>query len=175
VRDSAKGDGFKELTCTNKFGDVIHTSGDRKPAGLPSPKIIGVINSMGTPELKKYIRHNLANWSYVTLHDICRRLVEHACPPQADEARARAIEVLTYMNDIRLPSGGKKRSRVLSIVRDSLTRIFNVIPPITAGDRRSAYRHIDWATRASLRAPQGSERVLVLDAGRCSPAGRRRL
>jgi hypothetical protein len=126
---------------------------------------------MGTPELKKYIRHNLANWSYVTLHDICRRLVEHACPPQADEARARAIEVLTYMNDIRLPSGGKKRSRVLSIVRDSLTRIFNAIPPITAGDGRSAYRHIDWATRASLRAPQGSERVLVLDAGRFPPEG----
>jgi glutamate synthase domain-containing protein 1/glutamate synthase domain-containing protein 3 len=171
VKHSASEKGTKELTCTNKFGDIIHTSGDRKPTGVTSPKIIGGINSMGTPELKKYVHQNLAGWSYATLHDVCRRLVEHASPPQADTARVRVIEVLTYLNDIHMPLGDKKRSRVLNIVRDSLTRIFNVAPPITSGDGKSVHCYIDWPTRAGLRAPQGKEKILVLNAAQFPPEG----
>ena len=171
VRDSDRGDGSKELTCTNKFGDIIHTSGDGKQTVATGRKIIGGINGMGTPELKEYIRRNLAGWSYRTFQDTCRRLVEHAFPPRADTARAGAIEVLTYLNDIRLPLGGKKRSRVLTIVRESLTQIFSAAPPLAAAGGKSVYCHIDWTTRSSLRAPQNGEKILVLNAGQFPPEG----
>jgi glutamate synthase domain-containing protein 1/glutamate synthase domain-containing protein 3 len=171
VRDAAGGNGKKELTCTNKFGDIIKTSGDRTPTITAGPKVTGDISGMGTPELKKYIHQNLAGWSYETFQDTCRRLAEPADPPQADEARARSIEILTYLNDIHLPLGGKRRSRVLAIVRDSLTGIFDAVPPLTARDGESLYRHIDFATRESLRAPLGKEKVLVLDAGQFPPEG----
>jgi glutamate synthase domain-containing protein 1/glutamate synthase domain-containing protein 3 len=171
VREAAGGNGSRELICTNKFGDVVQASGDWKAAGLPGMKIIAGVTRMPARELQQYLHQNLAGWGNETLNDICRRLAEHACPPRADEARDRAIEVLTYLNDSRLPLGGKQRSRVLAIIRENLNRIFDAVPPLAAAKGKTVYARIDWATRQSLRAPQGKESILVLDAGGFPPEG----
>jgi glutamate synthase domain-containing protein 3 len=87
-----------------------------------------------------------------------------------DIARAQIIEILTYLNDIRLPPGDKKRSAILHIVRDSLTDIFSNTPKIET-NIQSIYKYIDWTTRKILRAPQGDEKILVLNGKEFPPEG----
>jgi len=172
VKDSGRGDGSKELICTNKFGDVIKTAESTKPRivteSKPRQKIPTDLGKMETNELKEFCHKHVAGWSDKSLQEFCRRLVEQA--NTSDAARKTAIEVLTYLNDIRMPYGNKKRSLVLQIVRDSLTRIFSTVPKI-GSDSRSIYRYIDWETRNTLRAPQGNEIVLVLNGREFPPEG----
>ena len=51
------------------------------------------------------MRQNLADWNYKTLEAFVTALVNLA--KESDEDKAKAIEVLTYLNDIRLPLGEK--------------------------------------------------------------------
>jgi len=111
----------------------------------------------------------VAGWDYRSL--ICLRDTLVAAAASDDTAKARAIELLTDLNDRPMDTGTKKRSSVLDIVRCGLTAIFDASPKLTdAGGSR--YRHIDWHTRHSLRAPAPHESVLVVDARKFKPEGR---
>ncbi|MDD5288954.1 MAG: hypothetical protein PHY28_07605, partial [Dehalococcoidales bacterium] len=172
VKDSGKGDGSKKLVCTNKFGDVITTADSSKPCILSNNEIRHKISidpaKMNTPEIKAYCHRHMTDWSYASLRSFCRQLVELASHSDAD--KVKAIEVLTYLNDIRMPPGDKKRSLVLQIIRESLTVIFGATPKL-GGEAQNIYRYIDWETRNSLRAPQGNETVLVLNGKAFPPEG----
>jgi glutamate synthase domain-containing protein 3 len=87
-----------------------------------------------------------------------------------DRALAAAIELLTDLNDRRYATGDKKRSSVLQIIRSGLTNILSSTPGL-AGAGDSAYRHVDWQTRATLRAPQDREKVLIINARAFPPEG----
>lgn len=182
VRDSAKGDGSKELTCANKFGQPVKvapgvipgSSRARATAGKHSANLTG----MNLVEIKKIARKDLAGWDYQALREFASGLV--AAAKNDDAARAGAIEVLTYLNDIRIPLGDKKLAWTLNIIRDSLTAIFKAVPSISSlpgtedspeAISSSLYSRIDWKTRRHLRAPQGSEKVLVVDAEKFPPEG----
>ena len=82
--------------------------------------------------------------------------------------QVKAIEVLTYLNDIRLPTGDKKRAWVLNIVREHLTKIFKATPglkdnagrlvraasigrPESRSGRRRATKRSWWSMPASSR------------------------
>ncbi len=172
VKDSGKGNGSKELICTNKFGEVIKTADSLKqhaPVRKKSGQKTNVdLEKVNVTELKDFCRKNLANWSYETLRNFCQKLTEHA--NSNDIARAQTIEILTYLNDIHLPPGDKKRSAILHIVRDSLTDIFSNTPKIET-NIQSIYKYIDWTTRKILRAPQGDEKILVLNGKEFPPEG----
>ena len=172
VKDSGKGDGSKQLTCTNKFGDVIKTADSVKPCVIPegqkAQRIAKDLEKASSAELKEYCRAHITGWSYKTLQNFGQKLGDLA--KRSDEQKAKAIEVLTYLNDIRMPVGEKRRNLTLNIIRDSLAGIFSVTPKLDS-DFKSIYKYIDWETRSSLRPPKGDEKILVLNGKEFPPEG----
>jgi len=172
VRDSVNGDGKKELICTNKFGEVI-------PIHPPLAKPVRIIEEveyrkvadlmrMDAHDLQKWLRKNLAGYSFPDFTYLCQEITRSA--RVSDSYRTKAIEMLTFLNDVRLPLGGKRRSWVLSLIRESLDAIFHETPGL-AEESESIYRRIDWETRHQLRPPLGREKILVMDASRFPPEG----
>lgn len=180
VSDACKGDNSKQLVCTNKFGEVVKMPSNQKhfkmTPELSTPantrEIAQVLkDSLAVTDIfgfKDYCRRNLSGWDYASLTYLCRELVTQA--NNGDKVKAMAIEILTYLNDHPLSTGGKRRSSVLQIIGDSLSRIFGSSPKLN-GDSRGIYRHIDWSTRNTLRAPRGNEEILVLNAEQFPPEG----
>jgi glutamate synthase domain-containing protein 1/glutamate synthase domain-containing protein 3 len=175
---SHNGNGAKKLICTNKFGEVVGTPEGQQhfriktgtANGLDEGEITAVLRDgltgAGLPGLKQYCRQNIAGWDYAYLVNLCREVV--ALARQNDDARARAIELLTWLNDNRYATGDKKRSSVLQMWRDSLYDIFKAVPGL-AENSGSSYRRIDWNARRELRSPRDGEAILVLDAAGFPP------
>ncbi|MFZ0611361.1 MAG: hypothetical protein WAM73_03915 [Desulfobacterales bacterium] len=180
VKDAGRGDGSKALVCTNKFGTPVRT-----PEGQvhfrPSLELAAAENGAGisaavarglasadTTDLKAYGTAHLPGWDYAALGHFCRELAEQG--QKDDDAKTKAIETLTFLNDRRLATGAKKRSSTLAIVRDHLSAIFADVPKIDASGS-SRYRRIDWSSRAALRPPRAAEKVLVINARDFPPEG----
>jgi glutamate synthase domain-containing protein 1/glutamate synthase domain-containing protein 3 len=175
-RDSGAG----QFTGTNKFGEAIRVADNQKhfkPAcrsvvpedAEQTTSVVGAgLAASGVTDFKDYCRQSLAGLSYESLWYLCRRLVAEA--QKSDDRKASAIEVLNYLNDRYFPTGDKKRASVLQIVRESLSSIFSSSPGLNENSK-SAYRHIDWDSRGTLRAPQDGERILVVNASRFPPEG----
>ncbi len=180
VKDSGKGDGSKELVCTNKFGQVVKTSRDQqhyKPAIEPSSSadaeaiVLAASRTLASgdiSDLMDYFLKNIEAWSYFELKHLCATLIQQA--NASDGHKRSAIEFLTFLNDRRYPTGAKKRSSVLQIVRESLTAIFKASPTLNE-DTSGGYRYIDWDLRKTLRPPRGDENVLVINAKGFPPEG----
>ena len=65
---------------------------------------------------------------------------------------ATAIGALTMLNDYRYPTGTKKRSHILHMIRTVLNNLFSGIPKlIDMGNEKTAYRLIDFDTRGRKR------------------------
>ncbi len=174
VSDSGHGDGSKKLTCTNKFGEPITLAagnGQKNETRTTAGKITGSLVDLipaSTRELQDFCRNGVAEWAPDSLMRFCDLLVQQAS--KSDVAKTKAIECLTYLNDHRMPSGANKRSTVLRMVKDALTRIFDSTPDLRQS-APSAYRNIEWKTRDTLRVPEDGERVLVLNAREFPPEG----
>ncbi|MCG6979892.1 MAG: glutamate synthase [Deltaproteobacteria bacterium] len=180
VSDSGKGDGSKQLVCTNKFGETVKTSPNKIPLDItaqlaPSTQAAAIAQAVkeglaaaDTADLKNYCVKNLAEWDYSSLSHFCGELVKRG--NRSDGAKARAIEVLTHLHDRHFPTGDKKRSSVLHIIRESLSNIFGGSPRLTENST-SAYRYLDWRSRHTLRPPQGNEKILVVNAREFPPEG----
>jgi glutamate synthase domain-containing protein 3 len=87
-----------------------------------------------------------------------------------DVCKHAAIEALTLLNDRRYNTGKIKRSSVQHVLKIALDRILAATPAIT-GKAASQFVNIDFTTRANLRAPQGNEQTLVIDAERFEAEG----
>jgi len=180
VTDADQGDGSKQLICTNKFGEVVGTPANQKYFKSSSKSLAltdkrqitqAVKRGLATDDIadfRGYCRRSLASWSYESLRHLCDRLVAKA--RESDDHKAKAIAALTYLNDCRFFTGNKKRGSVIQIIQDYLTRIFESTPRLTENSG-SIYRHIDWNTRETIRAPQASERILILNGGAFPPEG----
>jgi glutamate synthase domain-containing protein 1/glutamate synthase domain-containing protein 3 len=180
VRDSDEGNGSKKLVCTNKFGEVVRTPSDQKHYKLTpeislseehrreSQALVDNFNTSDTETFKQYCEKGLSIWDYETLRQFCTTLLEQT--KGNDEVKARAIEVLTHLNDRQVDTGEKKRSSVLQIIRDTLAHIFVSSPQLNENSS-SRYRFIDWSTRTTLRAPREHENILVLNAREFPPEG----
>ena len=180
VKDARGGDGTKELFCTNKFGEVVKTPPNQKHYKMTlelstsaetvkiSQAIEDGLGSDDISDLKDYCLNMCADSDYASLRHLCEILFEQA--KGGDRAKARAIEVLTHLNDRCFRTGDKKRSSVLRIARDSLARIFAFSPRLNENSS-SVYRFIDWSTRGTLRGPKDSEKIMVLNAGDFPPEG----
>lgn len=81
-----------------------------------------------------------------------------------------AIEVLTQGIDRRYPTGNKKRSSVVTILRQGLGEVF-AAQPVCNGPTPGQFVRIGWESRAALRGPVGGERTLLLDAAGFAPEG----
>ena len=180
LKDSAKGDGKKELVCTNKFGEVIRSAPNQvyyrpdiklsraKDAVEISMFVRDKIANPSILALKDYCINNIQNWNLASFIHFCKELVQQA--DTNDNAKTKVIEVLTYLNDHRISTGNKKRSSCLHIIKDSLTTIFRSTPGLNKNGSTS-YRYIDWETKDTLRPPQGREKILVINAKEFPPEG----
>jgi glutamate synthase domain-containing protein 1/glutamate synthase domain-containing protein 3 len=180
VKDSSNWDGSKELVCTNKFGQVVNTSQNQRhykiTPELSAPThaedivqaVSQALTSGDNSDLRDYCLSNITEWSYIELKHLCDTLIAQA--NLNDENKRNAIAMLTFLNDRYLPTGDKKRSSVLQIIRDSLTLIFNTSPTLDA-DASGMYRYIDWDLRKTLRPPRKDEIVLVINAKGFPPEG----
>lgn len=72
--------------------------------------------------------------------------------------------MLTWLNDRHLPTGDKKRSAVLAVVRSALDVLFNRVP-LVASEGGGTDRRLTWQTRDALAAPESADARLYLDAG----------
>jgi len=173
VKDAGKGDGSKVLVTANKFGDIVSTPegqvGCAAPVDLPESSLAAKISRAvaeglggdGLDELKRTCTGALADWSFSDLNLMCRELV--AAAEKSDHLKTDAIALLNHLNDRLFPTGRKKRGAVLNMVRNSLTKIFSASPGLDSSGQ-SRYRYIDFEIRASLRAPETGEEILVLNA-----------
>ena len=180
VRDSEKGDGSKELVCTNKFGEKVEVSREKKHD--PSPLEVGdgqlnpelalaFANGMaanGSAQFIRFLMGVMAGTDYEQIKLLCARF--EAAAKEGDKAKACAIEVLTRLADILYPTGDKKRAGILQILQHTLSRIFASTPRIDQ-DGSGAYRYIDWNSRDKVRAPEGDEKVLIVNAREFPPEG----
>jgi glutamate synthase domain-containing protein 1/glutamate synthase domain-containing protein 3 len=176
-QDDAPG---KHLVCTNKFGQTILTSAGKKiyraDDALVTPAAAQQMKQFLESDFLKTDRSEFAarllayfpQWEYGDIKRLCDGLAKKA--GQSDAHRAKAVDILTYMNDRRFPLGDNKRSSVLEIIRAALTAVFNHCPRIN-DNLESAYRYIDWDTRSTLRAPHDREHVLVINAENFPPEG----
>ncbi len=180
VKDAGKGDGSKELVCTNKFGEVVKTPENQKHYIIIPELSTPVVSNEMTRALKKglstddlsdfkrYYCQQVINWDYPELIHFCKGLETLAI--EDDDTKSKAIEVLTHLLDRRFPTGDKKRSSILQIIRESLTSIFDASPDLnenTAG----RYRYVDFEKRDTLRTPRNDESVLVINTREFSPEG----
>jgi glutamate synthase domain-containing protein 1/glutamate synthase domain-containing protein 3 len=166
VKDSGKGDGSKTLSCVNKFGDAVEMASAGSVSSTKAIKLDAA--SKDAAGLKESLRVNLAGWDMKQLQQFCSDLVKQA--GESDAARAKAIEVLTYLNDMKIPTGTKKRAWVLNTVHESLTKVFNDVAKMKDNDG-SSYCRLDWTTRKAVRAPGKKEKILVINANKFPPEG----
>jgi len=115
------------------------------------------------------MRGLMPQWTFDEFRLACQQVTQQAKDPSQT---ATAIEVLTLLNDRRYSTGAKKRSHVLHVVHSEWNRLFSNLPNIGSKDSaKSAFRLIDFETRAHLRKPQENETTLVIDAAHFPPEG----
>ncbi|MGB5159226.1 hypothetical protein [Desulfobacterium sp. N47] len=180
IKDNGKGNGEKELVCTNKFGEPVVIPKDKiscdiaadisshADAGSISKEIESAFATNDSAGAAIYFIKNITGWDYAKLRYACNEMVRLA--GLNDENAEKAIYVLTALNDQLYPVGAKKRSWVLHIVRNSLSAIFKAARDLgSAGS--GIYGHIDWDSRLSIRAPENNEKILIINARNFPPEG----
>ena len=164
------------MTCTDKFGSRVPMPEPSDPCDftvetLPQidpnieKQLKGLIEVNDARILYEYVCENIPGWRFDDILTVCRTIREQA-PTEA------AIEALTLLNDLNYATGSKKRSNILHIVRSELDALLSSLPLFETEDTgKSAYRLIDYGTRASLRAPLSHETTLVINADVFPPEG----
>ncbi|UCD88953.1 MAG: hypothetical protein JSW04_10920 [Desulfobacterales bacterium] len=180
VKDAGKKDGSKELICTNKFGEIVripkhqHHYRISQEVSVPldvhdiSKAVAGGFASDDLAEFMDYCLSNIIDWDYTGLKHFCEELRKQA--QINDINKEKTIAVLTSLNDRRYPTGEKKRSSVLQIIRDGLSAVFKSSPGLN-GHASGMYRYIDWESRSTIRPPVNEEKYLVLNAEKFPPEG----
>ena len=182
------------MQVTNKFGGPVATlPGQRHcnlsvPAKMPTDtardrKAIDALAAAAlTPTLSQgergeveqlfaYFRDALPSMDY----DRLRWFVDELAAQTAEKNPVAGIQALTLAIDRRYPTGDKKRSSVLTIVRGGLERIFQSQPlcdePSQAGKTDLRFARITWDQRDRLRGPREGETTLLIDARGFAPEG----
>ena len=171
--------GELRMTCMDKFGRPVPMPKANQPCdftknvapmedvgwGLPHQKGSGGASPTLPSDaagLFEFVRDGVKTWSFEAFRTVCRALSQRGASP---ESTAAVIEVFTLLNDRKYPTGGKKRSHILDIVRSELFRLLRSLPKITASDPSlGSYRLIDVQTAKALREPARGETTLVIDA-----------
>jgi glutamate synthase domain-containing protein 1/glutamate synthase domain-containing protein 3 len=172
--------GKKVLSCHDKFGKPKTVPWFQQPwqGYMPevtperfeemAPQIEGHLQDSSGQALFQFITTRLTKWPYAHFLETLKVVEELA--QKSDELRAATIEALTLLLDRRYDPGEKKRSHLIRLLLESLTRIFAAVHKI--GDKHpSRYRHLDWQNRERLSAPPGEGAILILDAAEFPPEG----
>ncbi len=176
VKPKEEGEGY-DLEVTNKFGEVLRTQPDQSRCDLSKPftapsdvredmvAIDAFVESGKGEVLGKYIHDHCAEMDF----DRLRWFVDTVVKKTKYEP-AGAIEGLTLALDWIFPVGKMKRSSVRTILRQGLQVLFDRQPLFTE-PKLNGYRRVTWDSRHKLRAPEGDEKTLLIDAKGFQPEG----
>jgi glutamate synthase domain-containing protein 1/glutamate synthase domain-containing protein 3 len=181
LKDTKKG---KELICTDKFGKVIQTpkdkvvcdinkkitvTGEYKPIEDNLSALFAEKESTATAEkLFTYVKNGIGGFDPDKLRFCIEAIKDYA--RRNDDCKQAAINALTLLNDRRFNTGTIKRSSLQHVLKINLYEILNTTPMITEMSS-SLFRRIDFVSRDQLRAPQNSEKTLIIDADHFEPEG----
>jgi hypothetical protein len=160
-------DGHVTLACRDKFGNAVvipprpSRTMPARPVELPVPSGDAAVWFREAREaLTAATADDLTAWGEALV----------AASRGDDAARETAIAALTLVRDRRFDAGAKRRAEMIAAVDRALFTLLRAVPALRDGES-SHHRRIDRAARATLRAPEGSEWVLVIDARDCPPEG----
>ncbi len=166
------------LYTTDKFGMPVSTPRDQVHCDLSVPVSVSAPAAEDVMAIDAALRDNDANGLFQYLSDAIAGMdydrLRNVSAELAAKTGARAphlgIDVFTRAMDFRYPTGTKKRSTVLTILRGGLEHLFSQ-QPLFDDARESACRRVTWETRSLLRAPQDAEQTLLIDARGFSAQG----
>jgi glutamate synthase domain-containing protein 3 len=180
IREGGNGRPGKEMICTDKFGRPIAVPEYQRAWNHRSQPLTDQARDRlrrevrekfrggDGPSLFENFRIQVPRWDYDTFREFVEELVQGA--NQGDSNRCAVIATLTYFLDRRVDPGEKRRSCLLEIVQESLENVFSSVPGLNS-TLGGIYRKIDWASRESLRKPEGGEKTLILEAAQFPPEG----
>jgi len=174
--------GRLRMSCTDKFGKPVSLPKTTDPYDFASEtylqreighdveqKIVSLMEGAAAA-LYRYLRDRTPAWEYDDIRAACRLITNNA---KNTNTIGVAIKALTLLNDLIYPTGTKKRSHLLHILRAELSRLLKELPRLDQAQTApgNEYRLIDYASRSALRAPLPDETVLVIDASGFPPEG----
>lgn len=171
--------GKYRLECKDKFGTPVHITDNtescdfRTETGSSQIKdqILKAVDyhAEEKKDLVEYFKSNIPGWSFGDIWTTCRIIRDLA----KDNAYiSYAINTLTLLNDQHYPTGKKRRSHILHIVRTELDNLLKSLPKLNSeASEETLYRLIDFQTRKDLRKPLNLEKTLVIDAKEFPPEG----
>jgi glutamate synthase domain-containing protein 1/glutamate synthase domain-containing protein 3 len=171
--------GKNRLECKDKFGaPVIITEKTEScdfTKDIPDSKNTEQINKIITQYASagkyifEYVRDSIPQWSFDDIRIACQAIRNLG---KDITLKSYAINTLTLLNDRHYPTGAKRRSHILYIIRTELDLLLQSIPKLCSeNDDISDYRLIDYETRSDLRAPKINEKILVIDSKKFPPEG----
>jgi glutamate synthase domain-containing protein 1/glutamate synthase domain-containing protein 3 len=167
------------LECKDKFGNPVHITDKTESCDFTTETgsskikdqiIKAISNHMEEgKDLTEFFKSNIPGWTFGDFWAMCKIIRELA---KNNVHRRFAIETLTKLNDQHFPTGTKRRSHLLHIIRTELDALFKEIPKIKDDKNpETTYRLVDFATRKDLRKPADNENTLVIDAKLFPPEG----
>jgi len=173
-----QGDGSYKLSCVDKFGRERTVKGG-KHIDLSKPVAVGAggqgpgasaqvaLADESGCRLFDTVKASAPGEDLSDLRVLC---AEIAARDLTDAERTAAINGLTLAIDRRYATGENKRSTVLQVAQDCLTKVLDSAASIS-GEAVSKYARIDWETRDALRAPGGPQEVLIVNGHDFPPEG----
>ena len=170
--------GHYGMRVANKFGGTVSTVSGQVHCNLSVPPVASPQTDEETATFERCVRdggseglfsHFLKRLPAMDF-DSLRGFVDRWADRTAAGAPAVGIEALTQCMDRRYPTGRKKRSSLLTILRGGLERIFERQPPCD-DERSGTHVRVTWETRHRLRGPRPGETTLLIDARGFSPEG----
>ncbi len=162
-----EGEEGKELVCTDKFGQEVHSpSGqsflDHEPGSISLNASVALqlrtLRSMQNPvSAYDYLQPVIRDGGF----GHTRGLVEELEDLARNENLPFAIDSLTLLFDRIYDTGSKKRSALLHMYMDALNRTFSSIPLLIRG---LAFARVDWTYKDKLTAPSSIRQTLVVDS-----------
>jgi len=166
------------LKVTNKFGAPVSSMPGQTHCNMSIPiatpentrvdseRIDLALRENDPRLLFEYVSNSVKDMDYNRLRWLSREIASRT----ASAAPGLGIETLTLCIDRRYPTGNKKRNSIIAILRMALEGLF-VKQPLFGTDAESPCRRITWDTRALLRSPEKSEKILLIDARGFQPEG----
>jgi glutamate synthase domain-containing protein 3 len=159
-----------KLECRDKFGTSVKIT-DKKvscdftkePAASKIQKDIKkniTDRASSGYDIYEYVSNQIPSWSFDDIWFACKQIVQQSLN---QAFTSHALEALTLLNDRHYPTGEKRRSHILHIVRTEINNLLINIPKLKSnGFQNIKYRLIDFETRKDLRKPKDEEKFLVI-------------
>jgi glutamate synthase domain-containing protein 1/glutamate synthase domain-containing protein 3 len=166
------------MSVANKFGESVTSAPGQihcdlsVPATLPAETNddMALLDRAVQDEDPRLLFNHLVESTAEMDYDRLRSFVDRLVQRTADTVPAVGIKALTMALDRHYPTGKKKRSSVLTILRRGLEEIFSR-QPLSGQGTGGTHLRIDWDSRQDLRTPEENEKTLLIDAKGFSPEG----